>query len=85
MTSLDIINNFKPLPLPMASHPLFPPSLREPTLELATSHLVCSVALTGVLVLQAGRWWAEQKDDDEEEEVEAVISKEKESVGSKSS
>lgn len=23
---------------------------------------MCSVALTGVLALQAGRWWAEQKD-----------------------
>ncbi|CAL1703652.1 unnamed protein product [Somion occarium] len=50
--------------------PPFPPSLRAPTLELASSHLVCSVALTGVLALQAGRWWAEMYDVDEEEEAE---------------
>ena len=42
----------------------FPPDLRTPTLELASSHLVCSVALTGVLALQTGRWWAERADDD---------------------
>ena len=46
----------------------FPPTLRAPTFELASSHLVCSVALTGVMVLQAGRWWAEQNDDDDEED-----------------
>jgi hypothetical protein len=42
----------------------FPPDLRTPTLELASSHLICSVALTGVLALQTGRWWAERADDD---------------------
>lgn len=40
----------------------FPRSLRSPTLDLASNHLVCSVALTGVLILQAGRWWAELPD-----------------------
>ena len=44
----------------------FPRSLRTPTLDLASNHLVCSVALTGVLILQAGRWWAELTDGDEE-------------------
>ncbi|KAI0691199.1 Shr3 amino acid permease chaperone, partial [Cytidiella melzeri] len=71
----NISENFKPLTLPFINKlsaptqhlPPFPASLKSPTLELASSHLVCSVALTGVLVLQAGRWWAEQKDDDEEE------------------
>jgi len=38
--------------------------LRTPTLGLASSHLICSVALTGVLALQTGRWWAERADDD---------------------
>lgn len=38
-------------------------SLKRSTLELASSHLVCSVALTGVLALQAGRWWAEYNGD----------------------
>lgn len=33
--------------------------LKMSTLELASSHLVCSVSLTGVLAMQAGRWWAE--------------------------
>ena len=56
--------------------PPFPPSLRGPTLELASSHLMCCVALTGVLVLQAGRWWAEQKDLDDEEEESPAPSKE---------
>ncbi|KAH7883963.1 Shr3 amino acid permease chaperone [Phlebopus sp. FC_14] len=45
---------------------VFPRSLRSPTLELASNHLVCSVALTGVLILQAGRWWAELSDGDDE-------------------
>ncbi|CCM07224.1 uncharacterized protein FIBRA_09569 [Fibroporia radiculosa] len=70
----NILTNFTSLPLPFPSQsspespsvasslPPFPPSLRTPTLELASSHLACSVVLTGVLVLQAGRWWAEQKD-----------------------
>ncbi len=42
----------------------FPSDLRTPTLGLASSHLICSVALTGVLALQTGRWWAERADDD---------------------
>jgi len=37
--------------------------LKTSTLELASSHLVCSVSLTGVLALQAGRWWAENNND----------------------
>ncbi|KAH0826994.1 Shr3 amino acid permease chaperone [Lanmaoa asiatica] len=44
----------------------FPRLLRSPTLDLASNHLVCSVALTGVLILQAGRWWAELSDGDDE-------------------
>jgi len=43
------------------------------TLELASSHLVCSVALTGVLALQAARWWAELSDDDDAEEVQQAL------------
>jgi len=46
----------------------FPRALRTPTLDLASNHLVCSVALTGILILQAGRWWAELADGDEEED-----------------
>jgi len=38
--------------------------LKRSLLELGSSHLVCSVALTGVLALQAGRWWAENNDPD---------------------
>ncbi|EJF62574.1 hypothetical protein DICSQDRAFT_57352 [Dichomitus squalens LYAD-421 SS1] len=68
--------NFSTLPLPFTAPwpptdlPEFPKSLREPTLELASSHLVCSVVLTGVLALQAGRWWAEQADVDDDDEDE---------------
>ena len=43
------------------------------TLELASSHLACSVALTGVLALQAARWWAELSDDDDAEEVQQAL------------
>lgn len=51
----------------------FPFSLRTITLDLATTNLICSVALTGVLVLQAGRLWAERAEaEDEVEEVQAV-------------
>jgi len=59
----SIFANYVVLPphLPGAK---FPPDLRTPTLGLASSHLICSVALTGVLALQAGRWWAELADDD---------------------
>ena len=58
-----IFTNYVVLPpnLPGAK---FPPDLRTPTLGLASNHLVCSVALTGVLALQTGRWWAERADDD---------------------
>ena len=58
-----IFTNYVVLP---PDHPgaKFPPDLRTPTLGLASSHLVCSVALTGVLALQTGRWWAERADDD---------------------
>ncbi|KAI0806954.1 Shr3 amino acid permease chaperone [Fomes fomentarius] len=72
----NLFENFSTLPLPFSTptaaknFPGFPATLREPTLELASSHLVCSVALTGVLALQAGRWWAEQADVDEDDEDE---------------
>jgi hypothetical protein len=58
-----IFTNYVVLP---PDHPdaKFPPDLRTPTLGLASSHLICSVALTGVLALQTGRWWAERADDD---------------------
>ncbi|KAH9923944.1 Shr3 amino acid permease chaperone [Epithele typhae] len=74
----NLTTNFATLPLPFnaptppSALPPFPATLREPTLELASSHLVCSVALTGVLVLQAGRWWAEQGDVDEDDDEPTV-------------
>ncbi|KAJ7582798.1 Shr3 amino acid permease chaperone [Mycena floridula] len=42
-----------------------PRALRATTLDLASNNLMCSVALTGVLALQAGRFWAESNDDDD--------------------
>ena len=39
-----------------------PPAIKRAALELASNHLMCSVALTGVLVLQAGRHWAERSE-----------------------
>ncbi|KZT11616.1 uncharacterized protein LAESUDRAFT_741049 [Laetiporus sulphureus 93-53] len=77
----NISANFSSLPLPFPNHsspilssppadlPPFPASLRTAILELASSHLICSVVLTGVLTLQAGRWWAEQADTDENDAV----------------
>ncbi|KAJ8520399.1 hypothetical protein ONZ45_g2764 [Pleurotus djamor] len=41
-----------------------PRTLRIATLDLASNNLIASVALTGVLALQAGRFWAEKPDDD---------------------
>jgi len=59
----NIFTNYVVLP-PNLPDAKFPPDLRTPTLGLASSHLICSVALTGVLALQTGRWWAERADDD---------------------
>jgi len=63
----------RPLPLEVPAGANFPEALRKPTVALASSHLVCSVALTGVLFFQALRSWAEdedrtQREDDEREE-----------------
>jgi len=57
-----ILAKFSTLPAHQLKDP-FPDSLRSATLGLASNHLMCSVALTGVLVLQAGRFWAERSDD----------------------
>src|ERR1700690_1598414 len=78
----DLSAEFTTLPSHKLNSP-FPRSLRISTLELASNNLVCSVALTGVLALQAGRWWAERADsddDDDDDEQEAKIIVEKEDV-----
>ncbi|KAF8959034.1 ER membrane protein SH3-domain-containing protein [Flammula alnicola] len=62
----DILTVFSALPTHQLKDPI-PSTLRNATLELASSNLICSVALTGVLALQAGRFWAESADDDEED------------------
>ena len=59
-----LLAKFNSLPAHQLKDP-FPRALRNPTLELASSNLICSVALTGVLALQAGRLWAERADDDD--------------------
>ncbi|KIO24067.1 hypothetical protein M407DRAFT_244574 [Tulasnella calospora MUT 4182] len=61
----------RPLPQTPSSDVPFPDDLRQPTIELASSHLICSVALTGVLLLQAGRAFAEEEDASEKAEDEA--------------
>ncbi|KAI0725177.1 Shr3 amino acid permease chaperone [Fomitopsis betulina] len=64
----NIFTNFTYLDFPSQSSTPnvtpFPAYLRGPTLQLASWHLVCSVLLTGVILLQAGRWWAELADED---------------------
>ncbi|KAG1826998.1 uncharacterized protein BJ212DRAFT_1309775 [Suillus subaureus] len=62
----NLMDKFTTIP-PHHIKDAFPRLLRTPTLDLASNHLVCSVALTGVLILQAGRWWAELADGDDEE------------------
>lgn len=42
----------------------FPADLKTSTLEIATKNLVCSVALTGVILLQAGRLASEQRQEE---------------------
>lgn len=54
---------FSSLPSHQLKDPV-PRALRAMTLDLASNNLICSVALTGVLALQAGRFWAESADDD---------------------
>lgn len=69
-TPSGILAKFSTLPTHQLKDP-FPGALRFATLELASTNLICSVALTGVLALQAGRFWAESSDtDDEDFEVE---------------
>jgi len=65
----SIFAQFNSLPAHQLKDP-FPRLLRSVTLELASTNLMCSVALTGVLILQAGRFWAESSDADEDEAVE---------------
>jgi hypothetical protein len=50
-----------------------PRSLRLTTLELASNNLICSVALTGVLALQAGRSWAERTEEGEDDDEFVVV------------
>jgi len=64
----SLLTDFDSLPTHQLEDP-FPRALRNPTLELASSNLICSVALTGVLALQAGRLWAERADDDNDDAV----------------
>lgn len=58
------LSNFANLTPFAANLPRFPPHLRQPTIEMASSHLICAVCLTGVLILQAARYWAEGEEDD---------------------
>jgi len=60
----------KPLPRTESIDVPFPDDLRQPTIELASSHLICSVALTGILLLQTGRYWADSEDRSEREQDE---------------
>ncbi|KAF7322910.1 hypothetical protein HMN09_00070500 [Mycena chlorophos] len=57
-----IAAKFATLPAHQLKDPV-PSSLRSATLDLASTNLMCSVALTGVMLLQAGRFWTERSDD----------------------
>jgi len=62
----NIFSVFSSLPIHQMKDPI-PRALRTATLDLASNNLICSVALTGVLALQAGRFWAESTEDEDEE------------------
>ncbi|KAK7466982.1 hypothetical protein VKT23_004045 [Stygiomarasmius scandens] len=64
----NILTVFTSLPAHQAND-VVPTDLRSTILELASNNLICSVALTGVLGLQAGRFWAENSTDDDEVEL----------------
>ena len=51
-----------------------PKTLRTAVIDLASNHLMCSVALTGVLALQAGRQWVQRSAREDQEEVEELVS-----------
>jgi len=77
MHTYSVLPNVMSLFAVLPTHRLqdqFPPSLRAPTLELASNHLISSVALTGVLALQAGRLWVEQAEGEEEEDADGTES-----------
>ncbi|EIM90293.1 uncharacterized protein STEHIDRAFT_44068, partial [Stereum hirsutum FP-91666 SS1] len=80
----NLLSNFSTLS-PSISTASFPEALKVATLDLASKHLVCSVALTGVMVFQAGRWWAERDDEDEEESLRGEESRSDSRAGELSS
>jgi len=59
-----LMDNFPQAPIQVTLNATkeFPTYLKKPTMDLASSHLVCSVIMTGVLFLQAGKWWADGED-----------------------
>ncbi|KAF5365687.1 hypothetical protein D9758_003205 [Tetrapyrgos nigripes] len=63
-----ILTVFSSLPMHQPNDAV-PEDLRSTILELASNNLICSVALTGVLGLQAGRFWAENSSDDDAEDL----------------
>lgn len=65
-SALPNLSGFQNLTPFAANLPSFPSHLRQPTIELASSHLICAVCLTGVLILQTARYWAEGEEDGEE-------------------
>ncbi|KIK08684.1 hypothetical protein K443DRAFT_118959 [Laccaria amethystina LaAM-08-1] len=77
LPSAGLFAKFSSLPAHQLKDP-FPRALRHATLELASNNLICSVALTGVLALQAGRFWAESADDGEDDYVVVESEEQKE-------
>ncbi|EDR14812.1 uncharacterized protein LACBIDRAFT_305935 [Laccaria bicolor S238N-H82] len=73
----SLFAKFSSLPAHQLKDP-FPRALRHATLELASNNLICSVALTGVLALQAGRFWAESADDGDDDYVVVESEEQKE-------
>ncbi|KAG9004858.1 hypothetical protein FRB94_002026 [Tulasnella sp. JGI-2019a] len=71
---MSVVPNLKAITVkaitPNSTDGYFPEALRQPTIEMASSHLMIGVALTGVLFFQALRSWAESEDQTQREEDE---------------
>ncbi|THU99305.1 hypothetical protein K435DRAFT_751870 [Dendrothele bispora CBS 962.96] len=64
----NILTVFTSLPVHQANDAV-PTDLRSIILDVASNNLISSVALTGVLGLQAGRFWAENSTDDDDQDL----------------
>ncbi|KAG9226366.1 hypothetical protein CCMSSC00406_0003245 [Pleurotus cornucopiae] len=68
----SIFAKFASLPTHALKDPI-PSNLRTAALDLASNNLICSVALTGVLALQAGRFWADKPEEESDDDAPQAV------------